>query len=244
MTVKNNNIVSEQVYDNYTSNDYTVWKILYTKQDELLNDIACSEWLKGKKEVSFCSDEIPNFQIINKILSEKTGWEIVCVPSIVPDDLFFKLLSEKKFPATSWLRDMSQLEYLEEPDMFHDVYAHVPLLVNHHFTKFLEELAKIALKYIDRDDTIHNISRVYWYSVEFGLIRYDEEIKIYGAGILSSNGESKYCLDDTKHRKYDIYTIWNTAYVKDKFQEVYFVIDSYEQLFNSIKDLERLITHE
>jgi phenylalanine-4-hydroxylase len=149
----------------------------------------------------------------------------------------------QEFPATTWLRKMSQLEYLEEPDMFHDVFGHIPLLSNPSFAKFLEELAKISLKHIDNEWAIELVSRLYWYTVEFGLIEEEGALKVYGAGILSSSGETQYSIDSDipKRLPYDIQTIFDTPYIKDKYQEQYFVIDSYEQLYTSIPEIEKLL---
>jgi len=228
----------EQNYSKYSEQDQEVWNILYERQIVELNKVASSKWLNGLNIINFSNEEIPKFNNINNILKTKTGWEIECVPSIVDDDVFFKLLSNKKFPATSWLRKKEQLDYLEQPDMFHDVFAHLPLLTNKHFVNFLEELGDIALNYIDNKYTVYLISKIYWYTVEFGLIREDGEIKIYGAGLLSSFSESKYCLsENANHKEFNIEDIFNSGYEKDKYQSIYYIIESYEQLYNSLDSI-------
>lgn len=224
----------KQVYENYTNEDHRVWQILFDRQIKNLPKSASIAYLEGLQKVNFTRKEIPDFEKTNKVLKELTGWKLVAVEGIVDDQLFFQLLSEKKFPATTWLRTMEELDYLEEPDMFHDVFAHVPLLVNQPFVDFLEALSAIALEHVNNTWAIQLISRVYWFTVEFGLIRENNEIRIYGAGILSSAGETKYSLSkEPIHGRYDVKKILNTSYRKDAFQEKYFIIESYGQLFNS-----------
>jgi len=182
----------QQIYENYTQEDQEVWNILFDRQQPKLERVASEAFIEGLDKVKFTSAHIPHFGDTNELLKNQTGWEIVAVPGLIADDIFFKLLSEKRFPATTWLRKMEQLDYLEEPDMFHDVYAHVPLLSNQPFVDFLQKLAIVATKHIDNERAIHLLSRVYWYTVEFGLIQENGKLKIYGAGILSSAGETEF----------------------------------------------------
>ncbi|MEP2772664.1 MAG: phenylalanine 4-monooxygenase [Fulvivirga sp.] len=232
----------QQVYENYTQEDQQVWNILYSRQINNLPKAATKEYLKGLKHTNFCADQIPDFKVTNSILEWMTGWELVAVEGIVDDQLFFELMSNKKFPATTWLRKMSELDYLEEPDMFHDVFAHVPLLTNRPFTRFLQALSQIGHEYADDPVAIDLLSRVYWFTIEFGLIRETEGLRIYGAGILSSAGESKFALsNEPQHFDYNVSQILDTPYRKDKFQDRYFIIDSYEQLFESIGEIRNLL---
>lgn len=231
-----------QIYGNYTEEDFEVWRILYERQIKNLPDAASKAHLEGLQKTNFVADEIPHFEKTNDILLELTGWRLAVVPGIVPDYTFFELMSNRRFPATTWLRKMEELDYLEEPDMFHDVFAHVPLLTNQSFVNFLEELSKIGLSYVGNDYAIELLSRIYWFTVEFGLIRENRELRIYGAGILSSAGETKFCLtDEPPHYEFDVTTIANTPYRKDVFQDRYFVIESYEQLYNSIPEIKKVI---
>ncbi len=233
----------KQVYEKYTKEDHLVWNILFDRQIKNLNEYASTTYLKGLEIIEFKSDKIPNFQRINQILDDFTGWEIVAVEGIVNDRLFFELLSDKKFPATTWVRKMSELDYLEEPDMFHDVFAHVPLLTNQQFVNFLEKLAQLALNQIQNDWAIQLISRIYWYTVEFGLIEESGELKIYGAGILSSAGETFYSVSQQPvHHQYNVERMLNTEYRKNHFQQEYFVIDAYETLYNSIDTIEESLS--
>jgi phenylalanine-4-hydroxylase len=232
-----------QQYDKYTAEDHQVWQILFERQIVNLPDAASEEFLEGIKRINFTSDHIPDFTEVNKILRKYTGWQLHVVAGLLPNKEFFELMKNKRFCATTWLRKMSQLDYLEEPDMFHDVFGHVPLLTNPDLCHFLEGLSLIALKYIDNELAIELVSRLYWYTVEFGLIREHGKLRIYGAGILSSVGETKYSLESDIPQRvpYNVEEIIDTPYIKDKYQEKYFVIDSYEQLYNSVSEVERCI---
>ncbi len=228
----------KQVYENYTSEDQQVWEILYDRQIKNLPPAATEAYLEGLKKVNFTREEIPNFEKTNAILKSLTGWELVAVEGIVDDRLFFELMSDKKFPATTWLRKMSELDYLEEPDMFHDVFAHVPLLANQAFVDFLQALSQIGHELSDDPHAIDLLSRIYWFTVEFGLIRESAGLRIYGAGILSSAGETAFSLSkEPLHFEFNVEQILNTPYRKDKFQDRYFIIDSYQQLYESIDEV-------
>ena len=232
----------EQIYKNYNAEDHKVWNILFNRQLNKLNNCATNTYLSGLEKIKFTGKKIPEFSKTNEIIKGITGWELHAVPGIVEDKIFFELLAKMKFPATIWLRKMNQLDYLEEPDMFHDVFAHAPLLTNQAFVDFLESLSKIALQNIDNPKAINLLSRIYWFTVEFGLIKERGEIKIYGAGILSSVGETKHVLSNSPNFfKYNIGHILNTDYRKDDLQNKYFIIENFQQLFDSIKSIERLL---
>ena len=232
----------KQNYESYTAEDQKVWGILFDRQFPNLPKAATTEFTKGLKLVNFTNAAIPNFEKTNEILRGLTGWEIYAVPGIVEDGLFFELMANKKFPATTWVRKMSQLDYLEEPDMFHDVFAHIPLLVNQAFVDFLQAISQFGHEWIEDEWAIHLLSRIYWYTIEFGLIREEGELKIYGAGILSSAGETKFSLsDEPNHFDYDVDKILDTPYRKDKMQENYFIIKSYEQLYESLPEIKSKI---
>ena len=232
----------KQIYGNYTKEDFEVWKILYERQMGNLPTAASAAYLEGLTKVNFVEDAIPHFDQTNEVLKDLTGWRLAVVPGIVPDYTFFELMSNKRFPATTWLRKMKELDYLEEPDMFHDVFAHVPLLSNQSFVDFLEALSHFGLEYVGNDYAIEILSRVYWFTVEFGLIQEEAGSRIYGAGILSSAGETKFSLSEEPPKyPFDVQTIANTPYRKDVFQDRYFVIESYEQLYNSIPEVKRIL---
>lgn len=232
----------KQVYEQYSEEDFEVWSILYERQMGHLPSVASSQFLSGLQVVRFLSKSIPKFSETNDTLRHQTGWELAVVPGIVPDYTFFELMANRRFPATTWLRKMALLDYLEEPDMFHDVFAHVPLLANQAFVDFLEALSKIGLEYVGNDYAIQLLSRIYWFTVEFGLIRENDVLKIYGAGILSSAGETAYCLSGKpKLHEFDIQKMLDTPYRKDVFQGEYFITASYEQLYKSIPEIKSLL---
>ncbi|MCJ8167642.1 phenylalanine 4-monooxygenase [Pontibacter sp. E15-1] len=228
----------QQVYQNYTPEDQEVWQVLFSRQMQELPKQASKEFMEGLDVVEFKEAGIPNFEDVNAILRKINGWEVVAVEGIVDDKIFFGLLSDRKFPATTWLRKMSELDYLEEPDMFHDVFGHVPLLSNAAVTQFLQALSQIGYQHADNPVAIEFLSRIYWFTIEFGLIRENNELRIYGAGILSSVGETRFSLSNApQHFAYSIDQILDTPYRKDTFQDRYFVIDSYEQLLGSIDEI-------
>lgn len=230
-----------QEYSAYTPEDFEVWQILFNRQIEQLKPIASIAYLEGIEKVNFSADKIPNYLETNILLNELTGWQIHVVPGLIENRPFFELMKNKRFCASTWLRRREQLDYLEEPDMFHDIFGHVPLLSNQSVCHFLEELARIALRFVENKEAIEYIARLYWYTIEFGLIRENGQLKIYGAGILSSSGESLYSLESTHPQRlnYNTRQIFDTLFVKDHYQEQYFVIDSYQQLFNAIPEIEK-----
>ncbi len=231
-----------QEYGAYTDEDFKVWKILFERQMPNLPQAASQAYLDGVDVVKFTSDKIADFEELNSILAEHTGWAVQVVPGLIDDDLFFGLLNNRKFPSSTWLRKMEQLDYLEEPDMFHDAFAHMPLLTNQPYVDFLEKLSGIALRHIGNPWAIQLLSRIYWFTIEFGLIREKNGLRIYGAGILSSAGETKFSLSaEPEHIPYDVGRIMNQEYWKDHFQDKYFVIDSYEQLYESLPEIEEVL---
>lgn len=234
----------KQEYDKYTNEDFLVWKLLYQRQRVLLQNMASKEFIHGMDEMHFSDDKIPDFNHVNNVLANSTGWQIEVVPGLIPDKDFFELLANKKFPSSTWLRKLENLDYLEEPDMFHDCFAHMPLLTEQFFVNYLQELSKIALRYIDDALGIELIGRIYWFTVEFGLIQQEDGMRIYGAGILSSSGESIFCLGDKANRKpFNIKEIMELHYYKDHFQVRYYVINSYKDLFDAIPEIDSLMEH-
>lgn len=233
---------TQQIYSNYTSQDFEVWKTLFNRQLNLLKPVVSEEYLKALEIIKFKSYKIPDFMEVNEILKNTTSWSLTVVPNISEQKDFFTFLSKKKFTTTCWLRTMEQLDYLEEPDMFHDVFGHVPLLTNDAYVGFFKGISDIALKYINDSRAIELLGRLYWFTIEFGLIKENNQLKIYGAGIISSKGETENCLSNVvKKLPFDIETIFNTNYRTDVFQECYFVIDSFQQLYDSLDKVELLL---
>jgi phenylalanine-4-hydroxylase len=229
---------TEQIYSNYTDEDFKVWKTLVNRQMEILMPIVSDEYLKALAVVSFHSNKIPDFKEVNTTLDKLTGWNLHVVPNISPQKEFFEFLSRRKFTATCWLRTMSQLDYIEEPDMFHDVFAHVPLLSNESYCNFFKGISDIALEHIDNETAIMLLGRIYWFTIEFGLIREKGQLKIYGAGIISSNGETKHCLSEASEKiNFDVRKILETDFRTDILQDKYFVIESFDQLYNALPEI-------
>lgn len=231
---------TRQIYSHYTEQDFAVWEILFDRQMDILRPVVSKAYLEAMEAVQFSNDRIPDFDKVNELLRPLTGWALTVVPNLCPDKEFFEHLDQQRFTATCWLRTMEQLDYLEEPDMFHDVFAHVPLLSNKDYVRFFKGLSGIALKFIDNPAMIDVLSRIYWFTIEFGMIREDGMLKIYGAGIISSKGETLHCLSDAAiHHPFDVQAILATSYQKDRLQEQYFVIDSFEQLYHSLPEIEK-----
>lgn len=231
----------KQQYSSYTPEDFEVWQILFNRQIAQLKPMASIAYLEGIEKVNFSADKIPNYLDTNMLLNKLTSWQIHVVPGLIENRPFFELMKNKRFCASTWLRSREQLDYLEEPDMFHDIFGHVPLLSNQSVCHFLEELARIALRFVDNEEAIEYIARLYWYTIEFGLIRENGQLKIYGAGILSSSGESIYSIESPHPQRFSYNTrqIFDTPFIKDHYQEQYFVIDSYQQLFDAIPEIEQ-----
>jgi len=220
-----------QDYQQYAAIDHNVWSLLYTRQLKKIKEVAYDHFAKGLDQLGFHEEAIPDFAQTNKRLMDITSWQIYAVPGLIDNKFFFKQMFSKQFGATTWIRKMEQLDYLEEPDMFHDVFGHVPLLADPLICDYLHGLASIAVRHLDNEAVIEAIARLYWYTIEFGLVRENDQLKIYGAGILSSIGETDFCLSEkATHVPFDLEQIIHTPYIKDTFQEKYFVLDSMEQL--------------
>ena len=239
--------VRGQNYNSYTVADQEVWKLLFERQMQKLPAIASIDYLEGIDKAGFTAEHIPNFETeINPRLKPLTGWTVVACEGLVPIKEFFELLADKKFPASTWLRTKEQIEYLEEPDMFHDTFGHIPLLTNQAFCDFLAEFSVISLKYIHVEEAVKLLQKLYWFTVEFGLIRENNKLKIYGGGIISSSGESVYSLVSGVPERvpYCIEEILKTEVKIDAYQKKYFVIESYEQLYQSLKNFEEILERQ
>ncbi|HXE29408.1 MAG TPA: phenylalanine 4-monooxygenase [Stellaceae bacterium] len=224
----------EQEWASYTPEQHSIWRKLFHRQEAILARRACQPFLDGLKALGVEAEGIPDFRRLNEALERATRWRIVAVPGLVPDDVFFEHLANRRFPSTCFIRRADQLDYLQEPDIFHDIFGHVPMLVNPIFADYMEAYGKGGLKAL-RLHNLEHLARLYWYTVEFGLIATPEGIRIYGSGIVSSKGESIYCLEDPKPNRiaFDLLRVMRTRYRIDDYQESYFVIDSFEQLFEA-----------
>lgn len=237
-TLINHPMVTHEKWESFTQTDHNTWKILFERQTSLLQERAAGEIISGLAELEICNNQIPKFSALNHILKRKTGFSMVPVKGFIPEDLFFKFLSERKFPATCFIRKPNQLDYLEEPDIFHDVFGHVPLLANPIFADFMELFGCKGLEAIDAG-MLKFAATLYWFTVEFGLIKSANGLRIYGAGITSSKGESTYCIDSEipARVKFNALRVMKTQYHIDSFQKTYFVIESFQQLFDALQNL-------
>ncbi|MBL8548427.1 MAG: phenylalanine 4-monooxygenase [Hyphomonadaceae bacterium] len=226
----------EQPADCYTPEEHARWRKLYQRQTALVADYAAPVFVNALRDME-CADGIPRLDELSLRLRKATSWEIVAVPGLLPDDVFFNHLSNRRFPASFWIRTEQELDYLAEPDVFHDVFGHVPLLFDPVFADYLQEYGRAGPKAIEHA-AVPILARLYWYMVEFGLILVDGNIKAYGSGMLSSFGETKYSVDsDVPNRiGFDLERVMRTRYWIDRFQSTYFVLDSFEQLFRASID--------
>ncbi len=230
--------VVEQPWSGYTRTDHDVWATLFERQQQLLVGRAGSEFLRSQREMGMSAHDIPKFDDLNRMLRAATGWEIIGVEGLLPELVFFDHLANRRFPVTWWIRRPDQLDYLAEPDLFHDLFGHVPLLMNPMFADYMAAYGRGGVKaHALGPEALANLTRLYWYTVEFGLIREADGLRIYGAGIVSSKGESIHCLDSASPNRigFDLERIMRTRYRIDSYQKTYFVIDSYEQLMDATR---------
>ena len=227
----------DQGWGDYTAEEHAVWDLLYKRQIDVLPGRAAPEFMEGLKALDLGKGGIPEFEAMSDELEALTGWRVVAVPGLVPDEVFFDHLANRRFPAGQFIRKRDQLDYLQEPDVFHDVFGHVPMLTNPVFADYMEAYGKGGLRSLNYA-ALKNLAALYWYTVEFGLIRTDEGLRIYGAGIVSSKTESIFALEDPSPNRigFELERLMQTDYRIDDFQQTYFVIDSYEQLFHATVD--------
>ncbi len=221
----------DQGWANYTSQEHAVWKTLYERQTKLLLGLACDDFVEGMRQLPMSADEIPNFEELSETLMRRTGWQIVAVAGLVPDDVFFEHLANRRFPAGNFIRGAHELDYLEEPDVFHDVFGHVPMLMHPVMADFIQAYGKGGLR-AQSLGKLTELARVYWYTVEFGLVQQKEGLRIYGAGIASSYSESTFSIqsDSPNRIAFDLERVMRTNYRIDDFQESYFVLDDLQDL--------------
>ncbi|MPS27471.1 phenylalanine 4-monooxygenase [Pigmentiphaga sp.] len=221
----------DQGWEHYSQEEHAVWKFLFERQSRLVPGRACREFEAGMRDLPIGADQIPDFRRLSDVLSRRTGWQVVAVPGLVPDDVFFEHLANRRFPAGQFIRRADQLDYLEEPDVFHDVFGHVPMLMNPILADFVQAYGEGGLR-AQRMGVLPNLARVYWYTVEFGLVQQTEGLRIYGSGIISSYAESLFALDDPSPNRvrFELERVMRTRYRIDDFQETYFVLHDLEEL--------------
>lgn len=228
--------VVQQPWDDYSAVDHQVWQQLYRRQREVLQGRACDAFLQAQDAMGMTPDHIPKFSELNTVLGQATGWQLIGVEGLLPELDFFDHLANRRFPVTWWIRRPDQLDYIEEPDLFHDLFGHVPLLMLPEFADYMQAYGRGGVKAhgIGPEALVH-LTRLYWYTVEFGLIRQPDGLRIYGSGIVSSAGESVHCLDSAAPNRigFDLRRIMRTRYRIDSYQKTYFVIDSFQQLMDA-----------
>ena len=223
----------DQDWDAYTAQQHDLWRRLYARQAALIPNYACDEFSETLETLNF-GEGIPRFDFINSKLAPATRWQLVAVPGLVPDLVFFDHLANRRFPVTVWLRDPEEFDYIVEPDVFHDFFGHVPMLFNPVFANYMQAYGQGGIK-AHTLGAIERLARLYWYTVEFGLIDTPKGLRTYGAGILSSGGEISYCLESPNPNRigFDLLRIMQTGYKIDTYQETYFVIRDLEELFEA-----------
>lgn len=224
----------DQDWGAYSSAEHDRWDRLFARAQTGLQGRACDEFLAALKTLQLSESGIPDLEKLSARLKAITGWQVVPVAELVPDDIFFDHLAHRRFPAGAFIRPEHEMDYLQEPDIFHDVFGHVPLLANPVYADFMQAYGEGGRRALDLG-RLKNLARLYWYTVEFGLLKSDDGLRIFGAGILSSTTESVFALDDGSPNRvgFDLERVMRTNYVIDDFQQTYFVIDSFDKLLEA-----------
>ncbi|TGE15401.1 phenylalanine 4-monooxygenase [Hymenobacter elongatus] len=236
-------VMVQQQYDRYTAQDQLVWKVLFDRQTALLHKRAATAFGQGLAKAGLQRSALPRFEDISKRLHKATGWQLEAVTGMLDDATFFGLLAERKFPATVWIRSMEQFDFIQEPDLFHGIFGHVPLLMDRAFADFLHFLGRVAAQHLHDAPALARMERLYGFTVQFGLVQEQGATRMYGAGLLSSSGEIHHCIaDETTRRPFDLATVLHTPYSEAHVQEHYFVLNSWDQLTESVAELAALLS--
>ncbi|MDH5830720.1 phenylalanine 4-monooxygenase [Luteimonas sp. M1R5S18] len=228
--------IVEQPWDDYSAEDHATWATLFARQREVLVGRASARFLQAQDAMGMSPHAIPKYAELNAVLGEATGWQLIGVEGLLPELDFFDHLANRRFPVTWWIRTPEQIDYIEEPDLFHDLFGHVPLLMNPVFADYMQAYGQGGVKaHAIGAEALQALTRLYWYTVEFGLIREDGGLRIYGSGIVSSKGESLHALESAAPNRigFDLERIMRTRYRIDTYQKTYFVIDSFQQLIDA-----------
>lgn len=226
-----------QIWEEYSLLDHMVWSVLYERRMQTLQQTACREYLEGMNTIGLISNNIPHVENTNKNLRRATGWELIPVKGFLPAQEFFELLAQRRFPTTITIRSMDSLNYVPEPDIFHDIFGHVPMHANSMFADLLQKFGSLILD-CENEKDLEKLTRLFWFTVEFGLIKENSEIKIYGSGLISSQADAEHALSDKcERRPFNIQSIINQEFSIDKIQETLYVIDSFEQLSEALNKI-------
>ncbi|QGM47239.1 phenylalanine 4-monooxygenase [Methylocystis heyeri] len=220
-----------QNWPSYSGDEHDRWRRLYARQADLLPGRACDEYLEAMAKLGLDAQRIPDFEALSEKLASLTGWRIAPVAGLIPDDAFFEHLANRRFPAGAFIRPEKEFYYLQEPDIFHDVFGHTPLLANPAYASFLQAYGEAGRRALGRGQ-LHNLARLYWYTVEFGLMQTPQGLRIFGAGLMSSPGETLFCLEDASPNRirFDLFRVMRTKYIISDYQQSYFVVESFERL--------------
>ena len=228
-----------QNYARYDAEDHDVWRILYERRMRTLAETGSAVFLEGMRQIGLRADRVPNLDDVNACLAGRTGWTAVGVTGFIPAPQFFQCLAQRRFPTTLAVRPREQLDYLPEPDIFHDVFGHVPLHADPVFADFLQQFGALAAQAASDEDVVA-MARLFWFTVEFGLIREHGDVKVYGSGLISSHGDAANALGPTcDRRRFELGAVMRQPFEIDRFQDVLFVIDSFDQLFAAVEELRR-----
>lgn len=223
----------DQQWERYSAEEHRTWRTLFERQTKLLPGRACDAFVQGMKRLPIGPGEIPDFRKLSDVLAKATGWQVVAVPGLVPDEVFFEHLANRRFPAGQFIRRPEQLDYIEEPDVFHDVFGHVPMLMHRTLADFIQAYGAGGLR-AQRLGVLPHLARVYWYTVEFGLVEQKDGVRIYGSGIASSRTETVFSLEDPSPNRvrFALERVMRTRYRIDDFQETYFVLRDLDELLD------------
>lgn len=229
----------QQDWAAYTPEQHAVWTELVARRMPQLEQHACEEYLQGFEQIGLQRDSIPNLAEVNQLLRPRTGWNATAVSGFLPAAAFFEMLAARQFPTTTWLRGRDSLEYTPEPDIFHDVFGHVPMHAHPVFADFLQHYGSVCAALTDAD-ALERMGRLFWFTVEFGVIRQNGAIKLYGSGLISSHGESTHVIrGGPEIRDFDVDEVLNQEFSTSEMQKVLYAVESFDQIYEATRDAER-----
>lgn len=233
----------QQDWNAYTPDQHAVWADLVNRRMPQLEEHACEEYLAGFHQIGLREDTIPNLTEVNRRLGPRTGWNATPVSGFLPPDAFFEMLAARQFPTTTWLRKRESLEYTPEPDIFHDVFGHVPMHAHPVFANFLQQYGRVCATLMHDKDKLERMGRLFWFTVEFGVIRQKGTIKLYGSGLISSHGESTHVINKgPKIRDFDLDAVLNQEFLVSEMQKVLYAVESFDQIYEAAKEAEQRLT--
>jgi phenylalanine-4-hydroxylase len=230
----------QQDWQAYTPEQHAVWAELVRRRMPQLQEHACEEYLDGFHQIGLREDAIPNLAEVNKRLGPRTGWNATPVSGFLPPDAFFEMLAARQFPTTTWLRKRESLEYTPEPDIFHDVFGHVPMHAHPVFADFLQQYGRVCASLMHDKDKLERMGRLFWFTVEFGVIRQKGAIKLYGSGLISSHGESTHVIHNGPEiRDFNLDQVLNQQFLVSEMQKVLYAVESFDQIYEAAKEAEQ-----